>query len=49
MVHAEQVGLGASAVLRNLVHLYLTDTDVRQKALTFAPSIEKGENKNEKR
>ena len=49
MVHTEKAGLSASKVLRNLVHLYLTDTDVRQKALTFAPSIEKGENKNEKR
>ena len=47
MVHAEKAGLGASVVLRNLVHLYLTDLDVMHKALTFAATIDKGEKENE--
>lgn len=47
MVHAEKAGLGASAVLRNLVHLYLTDLEVMHKALTFAATIDKGEKENE--
>lgn len=43
MVNAEKAGLGASMVLRNLVHLYLTDSEIRRKALTFGKGKEENE------